>query len=303
MSFSDWLGQSWDRHATDAQGVFETLDHGAALASTGADLVGLVGLITHVAGEHLGHFDDVDRLLGGLRTHPAFDPAGPEAGAVHRGLAALACMRGDADAEHRWLSLSPTPGVPAGSDLARVRLLASAFLAGRGRFAEAGRLLEAALQAASYGPDKVDPVSRALAVMGNNLASSLEEQPGRDAEADAFMVRAAEVGRQYWEIAGTWLHVERAEYRLSRSLCHAGRAGEAAAHARLCLEVCAANDAPAEERFYGSEALALALVAGGDLAGARAAREAMAGLLGQVPADWAEWCQGSLAAVDAKLAD
>lgn len=78
------------------------------------------------------------------------------------------------------------------------------------------------------------------------------------------MLLAAEAGRRFWEIAGSWREVERAEYRWAMSCLKAGQFAEAASHARSCLEICAANEAEPIERFFGYEALARAEKARGD---------------------------------------
>lgn len=301
MSFSEYLDQAWSRHAEDPEGVFASFDEGARLAGTPGELAGLATLVGHVAGEHLGRFEDARARLEGLRAHAAFDHASAEAGAIHRSLGAVALALGDEGGAARWTALARSEGVPAASDTARVLATAAAMLAGAGRLDEAARRYEAALAAASYGLTARDPASRALAVISNNLAASLEERAERAPALDALMVRAATEARRCWEIAGTWLHVERAEYRLSRSLSVAGRHAAAETHARACLALCAQNDAPPEERFFGLEALALALHGAGRAREAAEARDAMAGLLGRVPEDWADYCKGALDAVSARL--
>jgi hypothetical protein len=71
-----------------------------------------------------------------------------------------------------------------------------------------------------------------------------------------LMILAAQVGRKYWEIAGSWLEVERAEYRLSQTYLKANNFAKALEHAQTCLEVAQENNAPALELFFGYEALA-----------------------------------------------
>lgn len=302
MSFSDFLSQAWGQHATDTVAVFDRLDEGARLATTGAELASLAGLVLHVAGEHLGRFDAARQQLEALRAHPAYQEGSPEAGVLWRSLAALALAQGQDEEAARLADRGAPAELPAASGTARVHASAAALLAGQERYVEARTRLGEAVALLAYGPDAKDPAARALAVTANNLAASLEERAGRGPEADATMVFAAQQARRYWEIAGTWLHVERAEYRLSRAMAAAGRLAEAEAHARLCLETCEANQAPAEERFFGQEALALALIAAGRPDESQGARDAMAALLPQVPADWAEDCAATLAAVDTKRA-
>lgn len=301
MPFSELLQGAWTRHAEHTEAVYDELSTMILAAETEADLGGIIGLISHVAGEHLGRLVEAERLIASVRTHPAFQPAGSSGASAARSLAALSLVRGDAAASQQWMATLPPNALPAGSDQARVLTAAAALVAGQERWSEAGHLLNQADRALVYGPGATDPAARAMAVTSNNLAAALEEHPTRSPEVDALMLDAARYARHYWEIAGTWLHVERAEYRLARSLVVAGLADEAIEAAFECLEICDANQAPAEERFFGEEALALAHLAAGVPVGARAARERMAALLPEVPADWAEHCQGALAALDAKI--
>ena len=69
---------------------------------------------------------------------------------------------------------------------------------------------------------------------------------------------------RYWRLAGTWLEEERAEYRLTRSLLQAGNHEGAVEHAHRCIDVCAANEAPPFERFFGYVVLAIAQSRAGD---------------------------------------
>jgi hypothetical protein len=139
---------------------------------------------------------------------------------------------------------------------------------------------QAAADAAAL-PD-ADPAVRALAVAGNNIAAALEQQPALDGAARVLMLQAAEVGLAFWRRAGTWLHEERARYRLAQSHRRAGDAASARRHARACLALVAAHGDEPLERFFGEEALGLAEAAAGDAAAhgraLAAARDAFARL-------------------------
>jgi hypothetical protein len=114
-------------------------------------------------------------------------------------------------------------------------------------------------------------------------------------ERVATMFAAAAIARRAWERAGTWVHVERAEYQLA--LCHAVAGdGEAARfHARACLAICESHGADAVERFYAEEALARAELAAGDAAAAAVARDRMVGWLAAVTdAETREGCGADL---------
>ena len=99
-------------------------------------------------------------------------------------------------------------------------------------------------------------MNRAMAVAGHNLAASLEEKSVLSADEIALMLMAAKASRTYWERAGTWLQVERAEYQLATTFLKSGDLVQAEFHARECGRVVTENNAPALEQFFAAEALA-----------------------------------------------
>ena len=144
------------------------------------------------------------------------------------------------------------------------------------------------------GLPTTDPMHRTLAAMGNNLASNLEQKTERSADERALMILAAQTARHHWAIAGTWLETERAEYRLANTWLQAGDLARAREHAQACLEIVAANNAPALERLFGWEALGLVERAAGNATGhAQAlarAREAFA----ELDESDKSWCAASV---------
>lgn len=71
MTFEAYLNQSWDDHQTQPQKVASTFSNGALLVTTNEQLGQLVGLVTHVMGEHLARWDDGIALLAELKKHSA----------------------------------------------------------------------------------------------------------------------------------------------------------------------------------------------------------------------------------------
>ncbi|MDP2307547.1 MAG: hypothetical protein Q8P18_16085 [Pseudomonadota bacterium] len=102
--------------------------------------------------------------------------------------------------------------------------LAASALATQGRTLEAAATFEAAAILA----DATEALHRSIAMTGNNLAVSLEQRVQRSPEEDTLMLRAAQVARVFWGRAGTWLNVERAEYRLAMTRLGRGEAVQAA---------------------------------------------------------------------------
>ena len=115
-------------------------------------------------------------------------------------------------------------------------------------------LFRQSLEFASYGPGKGDPAARTLAITGNNLAADLEEKSDRSDGETKLMLKAAEIGRRYWEVSGTWVEVERAEYRLAISHLKAGDPKQALVHADNCLQICRDRQSSLFEQFFAHEA-------------------------------------------------
>lgn len=155
--------------------------------------------------------------------------------------------------------------------------------------AVAGRLAGAAALALLQDETQL----RSLAVLAQHVHGA---HLARWAER-RLMLQAAQVGRQYWARAGSWLETERAEYRLARSWLKAGDAAQAQRHARLCLDLVRTNHGPALERLLAWEALGCAARAAGDAAGhAAALAEAQAAYAALDESD-RSWCLASVQAL------
>lgn len=253
QEFGAWLGASWGRHAADPEGVAASLRGAIPRVTDETERVGLARLAHHVFGEHLGAWADGRRLLAEL----AAGATDGSSAALRRFDASLALSGEEADLR---------PGLSL-SDRVGVAVLAAGNLATRDS-ARAATLLHDALAEAADLPAG-DPNHRLLAITGNNIACALEERPGRDDAERALMILAAETGRRFWEVAGSWLEVERAEYRLAMTWIQAGDPARARAAAERCLTIVSAQTPPAPgfEHFFAWEALARAAHAGADRSG------------------------------------
>jgi tetratricopeptide (TPR) repeat protein len=283
MEFEEFIRTAWAEHADQPDDVAERLALSLDRVELPAHVAPFAGIVTHVFGEHLARFEDGVELLESVRRLPACHGQAEALGILSRSVAALRFASG----EERALD------VLAPQDRISVLANASGAILGQSDFGRAIAAYDEALRLAlKHGPEA--RAQRSLAAAGNNLASSLEEKADRSASETEGMLRAAEAALTYWAQAGTWLEVERAEYRLTRSLLQAGQAGAAIEHARQCLAVCAANDAPAFERFFGEAVLAIAQRSAGDQSAFAAARERALSLFAQVPDDEQQWCAPEL---------
>lgn len=293
MDFDTWMAEAWNRHAEAPAAVLADLaGTGAALAADDAAVGRLLHLAHHLAGAHQAA--PAERaagraLLARLATLAAAGDTTRASAALYD--RSLALTGGDAAA---------TAGLPP-AQAVRVAALAAANLAEH-EPARAGALLEQAVAASEAHPlPDTDPAVRALAVAGNQIASTLQERPVRDAASTALMLHAARLGLAFWRRAGTWLEEERAHYRLAVCAAAAGDAALAREHAQACAAIVAREGDVALEAFFAHEAAALAEATAGDTAAhARAVARARAAF-DRLAADDQPWCRETLLRLGAPL--
>jgi len=241
-----FIRQAWTDHNDRPVEVAERLLEAHTRLREAGRVPALARIVTHVFGEHLARWNDGIALLSQLKSNPCCDGEG--ARSLDQGIGALRLAAGDEAALDRF----------APSERIGILATASSALAAQGETGRAIRAYEDALAIGERGLPAGDPGVRALAVGGNNLAASLETKQDRSAGETRAMVNAAAAALKYWALAGTWLETERAEYRLAKSLLAAGDLRAAVDHARRCVEICEANDAPAGELSFAHELLAIA---------------------------------------------
>ncbi|CAD5372035.1 conserved hypothetical protein [Rubrivivax sp. A210] len=280
QDFDSFLDQAWDDHAEDAAGVAARLaSQGLTVASAAGHIAPLAQLAHHVWGEHLGDWATGRAWLVRLGAHDAADDVGRAA--VARCTASLDLSEGRVD---------PRGGLTA-SERIRVVAMAAANLAERDT-PRASMLFEQALaEADGAGLADSDPMHRALAVTGNNLACTLEEKPRRSAAERQLMIRAAQAARRHWAIAGTWRETARAESRLAMSWLQAGEPSQARHHARLGLELVLAQEGPALEQFLAWAALGRVDLVAGNQDGHQTAQAGARAAFGALADDERVWCQ------------
>lgn len=302
-SCKDFVGRGWNDHGDDAEGVMNRLPRGLELVREASDAPALAALIVHVAGEHLGYWQDGLDLLERLSALEPVETGSAEGRAIVRSQAVLHYCAGDTDSFLRALDDGhPEGGLPRASTRSRVLAIAAAALVGQSRLREAAAAFEEAVGLLAYGPGKDDPAARAVAITGNNLACELEEKSGRSAEDDALLESAALAARRFWEIAGDWTNVKIAEVRLTMTFLALARPDRALEHAKAAVALCEANAGGPADRFFPHHALALVHHAQGHLEAAAAERERVAGFLPSMGADWGDSPKEALARLDALLA-
>lgn len=281
MDIDHFMEQAWADHGDAPETVADRLAPLAGALQTPAQATAYAALAAHVLGEHLGRWPDALALIDAALPATAADHAARDA--LARQAAALRWAAGEAAA---LAGLAPDHRIAA-------LALAASMLGGRGDFARAIAAYDDAEAAAVPGLPEGSPAPRALAAGGNNLAAALAEQP-RAPDETAGMLRAAEGALRWWRVAGTWLHEERAWWRLARCRLAAGDAAGAVQAAQAGLVVCAANDAPPFERFFLHAAEAMAHAARGDPTAGQAARAAALAAHALVSDDERPWCAQDL---------
>ena len=244
MIFSDFLNQCWKDHAANPEIVAAGIADGIGLISEGNHINQLANLIIHLFGEHLGRFADGIGLLEKLKQSSLVTEE--IAAALNCAKVTLAYSAGKVT---DWSGLTVTEKV-------RIFCGAAGIQNARNEASKAEKDFRSALYVATE-LSETDPANRLLAICSNNLACALEEKTSLSNDEEVLMLLAAHSGRKYWQIAGTWLEVERAEYRLAQSYLKARDLINSIKHANLCLTICETNSAGALEFFFAYESIAL----------------------------------------------
>jgi hypothetical protein len=283
MDYDTFLDQAWTDHATDPAAVAQRLaEQALAHVTEPGRVIPVAHLAHHVFGEHLGQWASGLVFLGRLRALPVVQD--DAAAAIHRFQAALQLAAGQAD---------PRATLDAGTRI-RITALAAANLALHDAPRSAALLEEAVAAAEAAALPDQDPAHRNLGIAGNGIAGTLEDKPGRSADDTRLMLRAAQVARRFWALAGTWLETERADYRLAMSHLQAGDLPRARQHAQDCLEIVQAQGNVPLEAFFGWEALGRVERAAANTTGHRQAlAQAEAAFAALSEADQG-WCRPSL---------
>jgi hypothetical protein len=290
MDLKTFVADGWRDHADDARGVADRLGDGLALVTDEAQIADLVGLANHVFGSHLAAWREGLAFFDRVAAWPGLAIDGTSGQALHRCKASLGLAAGIDDMR---------PALPV-SDRIRVSVMAAASLAEHDAERATTLFGDAIEQARSAGLAAADPVNRALAANGNNLASTLEQKAERSAAERELMILAAQTARHYWEIAGTWLETERAEYRLAMTWLQAGDPARAREHAQACLEIVKSNGNPPLEAFFGWEAIGRVERAGGNQTGHAHALAMARPEFERLPDDDKAWCREVLTALEAR---
>jgi hypothetical protein len=295
---ADWIHTAWDEHAADAEGVMSRFGESLGLVTEAKDLAPLATLMTHVAANHLGRYEDGLALMDKLSALGVFEAGEANSLSVARCKAMLYLCMGDNERAAAFEGEGHPEELPRASTSIRVCMAAAGALGQQGQAETARSLYLDAIQLAAYGPVLGDPAAGALAMNSNNMACELEVRESRTAEDDELLELAAKTARRYWEVAGSWVQVKIAEYRLAMTYIALGNGDLATEHAKLALAICDANEAADEERFFPLEALARARFCAGDSEGAKAARARAASALEAASEGNREWFAGSLVELD-----
>jgi len=271
MDFDRYIKDSWKRHGSEPEPVFDAFPVGRACAQSAGDLVAFAGLVAHVSGEHLGRWRDGIAVLDGVLGDPYL--LGDEAAlrSVQRSRALLYHGSGDRKTAEALLAEYADTAWPVASS--RVRMLASvaAAFAAQGDVDLARSTFEEAVEIASYGPQPRDPAARALAVAANNLAMDLEELESRSEVQDELMVFAARTSRRWWEVAGDVTNVLLADVRVASALLAVGDVSGALPFAEDAARHSAREGTLAGFRIQAMLVLGRAKLASGDSAAAESA--------------------------------
>jgi hypothetical protein len=223
-----------------------TYEVGFALAQSENDLLALGRLINHIATEHNFKFEQAFHFLEKIQgSEHLITEASKQATALQ--IATLKFIT------EKKIDISTF--LPA--DRAVIFITAANYYLLKDDVEKSEKLMKQSV-AATLGLKSDNPAHKTLAMLCNNMAATLSEKKERTDLEKKFMIELAHYSRNFWEKAGTWFHVERAEYFISRYYRLISDFKNAQTHAELCLKICTREKAEPLEMFFAHEALALA---------------------------------------------
>jgi hypothetical protein len=291
-AFDRALEWAWSAHGDNPRAATAKLESALPQAATEGELEDAARFLFHVYGVHFGDWETGAARLRALRGLPAWSQAGQAERAIGRSLRALELAATEDDGSVDLSKLTASEQVQAYAQAAQC-------LMERGADARAMAYLQTAVaRCDEMQAEHHDPCHRALAIAGNNIATGYEDWPMLDETQRNQMIVAAHIGRRYWERAGTWLEVERAEYRLAKCMLIADYAALAVRHAQACLRLCEDHNAPPLEYFFGVEVLAMGLSAMGDHSHTMRLQEKARQLFAELSKDDQAFCASTLKSIE-----
>ncbi len=253
--FENLIQECWAEHATNTSQVAEKLSQVSPQEIEDKDIAAYVKILIHTYGSHLNQFNKAIEILNTISEHKA--RLGQVNHALNVGLAVANTCVGNLEAAHEFSQKAFLRAVTKSAILQIKASAAFEMSTENGATTEARRVFKEALCLAEELKEFDKPLARNLAMAGNGIACWLEQKETLSDDETQFLLQAAAAGRQYWEIAGTWLQVARAEYRLAMSHIKAKQLDKALFHAQECAKINVENNADSYELFFANQALAL----------------------------------------------
>lgn len=246
MGFKKFIDDAWMKHEKQTTEVVSGYTQGIELLQSEEDVLGLARLASHVATDHNFNFETATVTLEKLQQHSLSQGSATQS-QLKRMIATMKFIAGQA-VDVSQLSVS---------DRTIIFISAAASFLFQKNFEKSETLLNNAIAASHSIKDSKDPAFRTLAMSTNNMAAAISERAVLNAHEKRLMIDLAQYARNFWEKAGTWLQVERAEYYLSKYFRKINDFENAEQHALLCLHICEKEKAEPLEHFFAHEALAL----------------------------------------------
>jgi tetratricopeptide (TPR) repeat protein len=241
MTINNFLKAAWQSHDKEGRRIFSEIEENLSFVIDEKELLALANLTLHICSDHLRNWKEGLDLLAKFKSHPMCTNQSE----IQRQMAILD------------LCLDSNFSLESFSSSDQARIFASTALALKTNLTLIEEYLQKAISIAQNGLEPNDPAQRVLAISCNNIALALEEKNERSLEERELMIKCAQLARSFWEVAGNWMNVERAEYRLSRCYFQAGDIVKAQHHALQCLEIVKHNESDPIELFFAYEVLVL----------------------------------------------
>lgn len=284
MKFKEYLSNAWMTHEMESKKILDEAKENFKLMETEDDVMSMARLIAHISGEHLGQWEKGIDLLRKMKNNATIKD------------------KNEMNRLVGMLNLGNFPNTDitsySYSDQSRILAMTSSALANLGGLKNAGKFLKSAIQISDTHLEKLDPANKTIAMMSHNIASALEKKMEQSENQKEFMVFAANAARRFWEIAGTWKEIERAEYQLALTYLKASQNQVAHKCAHECLRIVNENHDETLELFFAYEVIILTSLATGNISGLERTKELFRGTFDRLSIEDQSWCKATLDKVE-----
>ena len=243
--FRSVLDSAWLKHDSAQSKTRLLIESAFELQKTDKESVDLARLVSHFYGEHLFEIEAGSMLLSRIKeasTTSTYED-------LDFYLTVFEILKNPEKKDESILNLKPDTA-------SRVLMYCSLpLLIHRGSICAEAFWKHSLSIAEALESDLNMSSAKLIASTSNGIACYLEEKNELMGVDSMLLEQSALIARKYWEIAGSSLQIERAEYRISKSSLKLGKLDQALLAAQKCLKIVQKDRLGPFEEFFAIEAI------------------------------------------------